>query len=874
MFTRLRALFPRRSADRAPVESVEALRADFQSRYHDFKLLITANNRALEVMADIEQALAGDAVFGMAFVRSSCTAVVVNVLQMLIRMSGLSKGKYDKLQARFDEIRAQIEAAIEEKAPAPAAEQRLVVPLNALRMADADNVGSKMAQLGEIAGALTLPVPDGFAITTAAYRRFMTFNDLQGEIDRRIQGLKAADLKTTQIACAAIQQRITQATVPPDLAEAIAKAYTDLTLDGVPDRRVAMRSSALGEDLAEQSFAGLYLSRLNVSAEDLLMAYKEIVASKYGLSAMVYRLKRGLRDEDIAMGVGCLAMVEAAAGGVMYSRHPVDPKADSVFINAVLGLPKAVVDGTGGFDQIDVGRERPLKVLRAQINPKTLKYTCDPVEGVCREVAVADGAAQPAISQAQALALAEIALKLEAHYGTPQDIEWAIDGRGALFILQSRPMSRVPSDQRVSSLLPGGTPLPPALLHGGVLACRGAACGPVFVVKKAADMLRMPAGAVMVARQALPMWSALVNRAAAVVTEEGGAAGHLAHIAREFGVPAVFGLGGALAVLQPDSIVTVDADHLKIYPGALPLSAKSAGAKSGVSAFRASSVYETLANVSRWIVPLNLLDPDAVEFQPGNCRTLHDITRFLHEKAVAEMFDFGRAHRFPEKSAKQLVDRVPLKWWVLDLDDGFDGAVKGPRVPLARIVSVPMRALWDGITAIPWDGPPPLDGKGLASVMFRSTANPSLNTGLRSRYSSRNFFMVARHFCSLNTRLGYHFCQVEALVGERVSENYLQFRFKGGAADDDRRLGRIHFIREILEEEEFIVDIRSDALTARVEKQSVARMCRHLKTVGHLIIHTRQLDMIMSNPASVRYYRDKTRSDLQRLHEGPGDLKA
>jgi pyruvate,water dikinase len=378
----------------------------------------------------------------------------------------------------------------------------------------------------------------------------------------------------------------------------------------------------------------------------------------------------------------------------------------------------------------------------------------------------------------------------------------------------------------------------------------------------------------MVARQALPMWSALVNRAAAVVTEEGGAAGHLAHIAREFGVPAIFGLGGALEVLQPDTIVTVDADHLMIYPGALPLSAKSPGAKRSVSAFRTSPVYETLANVSRWIVPLNLLDPDAVEFQPGNCRTLHDITRFLHEKAVAEMFDFGRAHRFPEKSAKQLVDRVPLKWWVLDLDDGFDGPVKGPRVPLARIVSVPMRALWDGITAIPWDGPPPLDGKGLASVMFRSTANPSLNTGLRTRYSSRNYFMVARHFCSLNTRLGYHFCQVEALVGERVSENYLQFRFKGGAADDDRRLGRIHFIREILEEEEFFVDIRSDALTARVEKQSVARMCRHLKTVGHLIIHTRQLDMIMSNPASVRYYRDKTRSDLQRLHEGPGDLKA
>jgi len=855
----------------APVESVAALRADFQARYHDFKLLITANNRALEVMADIEQALAGDAVFGMAFIRSSSTAVVVSVLQMLIRMSGLSKGKYDKLFARFAEIRTQIEAAIAEKAPTRALAQQLVVPLRALGMGDADSVGSKMAQLGEIGGGLALPVPDGFAVTTAAYRRFMTFNDLQGEIDRRIQGLKAADLKSTQIACAAIQQRIIEAAVPPDLAEAIFGAYADMARDGVADLRVAMRSSALGEDMAEQSFAGLYLSRLNVSRDDLLMAYKEIVASKYGLSAMVYRLKRGLRDEDIAMGVGCLAMVQAGSGGVMYSQHPVDPCADCVFINAVLGLPKAVVDGIGGFDQIDVSRDHPLRVLRQQINPKPLKYTCDPVEGVCREVAVADGAVQPAITQAQALALAAIALQLEAHYGVAQDIEWAIDGRGDLFILQSRPLSRAPGDRRVASLQPGDKPLPAPLLQGGVRACRGAASGPVFVVKKAADMLRMPSGAVMVARQALPMWSALVNRAAAVVTEEGGAAGHLAHIAREFGVPAIFGLPDALQMLPVDALVTVDADQRKIYPGSLPLSHRESEVGRAAPAFHSSPVYQTLAGVSRWIVPLHLLDPDALEFQPDYCRSLHDITRFVHEKAVAEMFDFGREHRFPEKSAKQLVDRVPLKWWVLDLDDGFDGPVQGPRVPLARIVSVPMRALWDGITAIPWDGPPPVDGKGLAAVMFGSTANPSLTTGLRSRYSSRNFFMIARNFCSLNIRLGYHFCQVEALVGERVAENYLQFRFKGGAADEHRRLGRIQFIREILEDEEFFVEIRSDALTARVEKQAEPRMCRHLKTVGHLIIHTRQLDMIMSNPATVRYYRDKLKADLERLHATGAD---
>ncbi|MFH1984266.1 MAG: PEP/pyruvate-binding domain-containing protein [Pseudomonadota bacterium] len=867
MLKHFRSLFSRTAEAGASSESVEVLRADFKERYHDFKLLITANNRALEVMNDIEQALAGGGVFGMAFVRARCTAVVVNVLQMLIRMSGLSKGKYDPLFARFGEIRKHIETIIAEKSPQMAEPPHLVITLSDVRLTHADTVGSKMAQLGEVCGVLDLPVPDGFAITTAAYRHFMTHNELQTEIDRRIQNLTPGDLKEMQIACAAIQQRIISAAIPPELSTAIAAAYGRLAT-GRPGLRVAMRSSALGEDMAEQSFAGLYKSRLNVAAEELDLAYKEIVASKYGLSAVAYRLKRGLRDEDIAMGVGCLAMVDAAAGGVMYSRHPVDPEAGTVFINAVLGLPKAVVDGTGGFDQIEVSRQRPLSVLRETITRKTEKFTCDPIEGVCHETTVATDADQPAITRQTACRLADIALALETHNGAPQDIEWAVDGQGHLFILQSRPMAHGIVDQAATSRIDTTGPLPPPLLSGGATACRGAASGPVFIAKKSADMLRMPEGAVIVARQALPLWSPLVSRAAAVITEEGGAAGHLAHITREFGVPAIFGLSGAVDSLTENAPVTVDATAARVYPGLLPVIGAKAGPMRPAQRFQRSPVYQTLERASRWIVPLNLLDPDSMDFTIANCRTLHDITRLVHERSVSEMFAFGTEHRFPEKSAKQLVDRVPLKWWVLNLDDGFNGPVTGPRVPITQIVSIPMRALWGGITAIPWDGPPPLDGKGLMAVMFRSTTNTALTTGVRSSYAARSYFMITRNYCSLNTRLGYHFCQVETLVGDRDPENYIQFRFKGGAADEQRRLGRIHFVRDILESQEFHVDIRSDALTARVEKRPAEAMCRHLKTIGHLIIHTRQLDMIMSNPASVRFYRNKLMSDLERLHTG------
>jgi pyruvate, water dikinase len=854
LFKRLKSLFS--GGEPEPTLSMEELRAAFKARYHAFKLLLAANNSALQLMTDMEAALRSRHSFGMTFVRSHATTTCVNVFNIIRYLNELTGNRYQALETVFAQIERKIDAILTQRqAPAIA---ELVLPLKDVRRDMADGVGSKMANLGEITGELpALAVPPGFAITAAAYERFIFHNQLFDEINRLLQSMEEEEMADLYRKSSEIQKLIIGADLPPDLAEAITQAYDDLARAAGGDVKVALRSSAIGEDAADTSFAGQYHSELNVSRENLQAVYKEVLASKYALTAVSYRLHKGLRDEDVAMCVGCMGMVDSVCGGVMYSRDPTDIRA--IFLNAVHGLAKSVVDGTVTPDLYVISRGEPLQIIKREIRDKGQKVVCNPEEGV--RLTSDDQGTEAALTDDQVLDLARIALTLEAHFKGPQDIEWCIDRAGSIFILQSRPLKQMAAPRSESTA--AWTGKYPVLLQGGELVGAGVAAGPVHVVKNNLDILQFPEGGILVTAFPHPGWAPLLSRAAALVTDRGGITGHLANVAREFGLPALFNTGEATSALPPGEMVTVDADGLAVYQGRVEELLALAGPKEGLMA--GTPVGETLKEVMTVITPLNLTNPEAPDFSPKGCRTLHDITRFAHEVSVKEMFSFDKKQAFSRYFIKKLVTPVALEWWVMNLEDGFKAEVAEKEVELSNIASAPMLALWEGITAVPWEGPPPVDTMGFMSIVMGAATAPNLAAAGGTMFGNTNYFMIARDFCNLTSRLGFHFSTVEALVGDQTYENYIRFAFKGGAADYPRRIRRTKFVGEMLERYHFKVDVKEDALFARLEAEAKDYMLSRLRVLGYLTIHTRQLDMIMLNEADVQYYGEKFIQDLDKL---------
>jgi Phosphoenolpyruvate synthase/pyruvate phosphate dikinase len=291
----------------------------------------------------------------------------------------------------------------------------------------------------------------------------------------------------------------------------------------------------------------------------------------------------------------------------------------------------------------------------------------------------------------------------------------------------------------------------------------------------------------------------------------------------------------------------------------------------GHSLMEGSPVHTRLCELLELLAPSTLPAPEDPGFRAANCQSVRDVARIAHQRAVDAMFDFGRSQQnFAEHQAKQLwAGGAAMQWWIINLEDAFSSQPEGKFIRLENIDSPPFQAVWAGISAVPWAGPPPVDARGFLSIIYESTTNPEISITGEFDFGAWNHILLSKAYVSLSSRFGYHFVTIEALVGERARENFVSFQFRGGAAEITRRERRIAFVSGILAEFGFGIEVKQDALLARVEGLPTAELMDRLRVLGYLIIHTRQLDMIMRIPEQVRLHREKILREIREMLAAP-----
>ncbi len=459
-----------------------------------------------------------------------------------------------------------------------------------LGLPDLEQVGGKNSSLGEMIGALSelgVRVPDGFATTADAYRRFVR-GGLAERIDALLQDLDVDDVEELARVGKRIREAVLEQRFPQELESAIRTAYAELT-EGQDDVSFAVRSSATAEDLPDASFAGQQETFLNVRGIDaILTAIHEVFASLYNDRAIAYRVHHSFAHDVVALSAGVQRMVrsDVGASGVMFTMDTESGFTDAVFITSSYGLGEAVVQGAVNPDEFYVYKPalqagRPA-ILKRQVGGKAIKmvYTEDRTVGRTTEFVDVDEAERPllSITDDEVLELAEQALTIEDHYGRPMDIEWGRDGLdGRIYILQARPetvQSRKDGTTSSRYRLEGRAGDRSVIVDGRAIGQKIGA-GPVKVLSSIDQMASFERGSVLVADMTDPDWEPIMKRASAIVTNRGGRTCHAAIIARELGIPAVVGTGSATTDLTDGREVTVscaEGDTGFVYDGDLPFS--------------------------------------------------------------------------------------------------------------------------------------------------------------------------------------------------------------------------------------------------------------------------------------------------------------
>jgi pyruvate, water dikinase len=813
---------------------------EIAKKYNHFMEFIANNRAALGIISELEQLYYGSGPFTMAGVETQYGKLAAATGNLVGALNGLAPGKYAELPRVYDRIARGITPIFASEPPPPAGE--LVLPLEALSPDMVKVAGSKATNLATIHKYLDAPIPPGFVITAEALALFLKETGLARPVAELLAGLSPDNLEDLEEKSPAIQDMILQAQVPAPLAGEILKAYQELEAKTHPQVRLAMRSSAVGED-TEASFAGQYATELNVTRDNLLEAYKAVLASKYSPRAISYRLRYGLEDRDTRMCVAGIVMIDSRASGLLYTVDPSHPDSNLLKINSIWGLGEHLVSGEASPDEFYVDKKTGSMVQRI-IGRKAERLVNIDRGGTRLEAVPAGEQELPSLDDDTVLALARYGLRLEEYYQGPQDVEWAVDHQGNLYFLQSRPLGLIKGKPE-PEVFPQEFFDHPPLISGGQVASPGIAVGRVFLAE--GDPSRpLPEDAILVARTASPDHARLMGKIKGIITDIGSVTSHLASVAREFGVPALFNTGQGTVLLPDGEPISLMADRATVYQGTVP--ELVAAARPLKRHLFDSPLHRRMRTFLDKVAPLNLTDPRDPSFAPSGCQTIHDVIRFAHEKVVKEMFGLSGDAAEGAISVKLTTD-IPLVLHLVDLGGGLKaGLTTCDEITRDHLESLPMQALWKGFChpGITWTGSVAVGAGDFMQLMARG-----MMTGPENLPGGDSYAILSREYVNLSAKFGYHFANLDAFLSDIPDQNYISLQFAGGAGNYYGKSLRLNFLGNVLHRLGFKITVTGDLLEASLTGLDQSSMENTLDQVGRLLASSRLLDMGIGNEAAM-----------------------
>ena len=785
--------------------------AVLRSTYESFQELLEYDGQTHEEMAELEALYYQGVKEDFSSIRNRYESFSANVLGMVESLEKMAPGSHVTLKSyykKFDFYSKFLLAPPQLDATPP-----FVCSLQE-GTAKEDLVGGKASQLATLDSELKLPIPAGFVITANSFNYFMEYNDLRRPVDEILSNITSESPHSLMRASVKLIDLFMHGDIPSEISEGVAAAWKSFANKFNDPPLVAVRSSCLNEDGA-CSFAGQYLTLLNVSGDEILHAWRRVICSKYTPEALAYRIHSGLGDEETGMAALVLEMVDAKASGVLYTADPSGEEKQKISIHVVRGQGDALVSGrvipeSYGMDEKEDGGDGTTDILTG------------PEIASLRQ-------------QGQLIADA---------YDSPRDVEWSITKQGRLIFLQSRPLGVQHSLQVAGKITPL-TDKGHLLFKAGVTAALGQACGPAYIIDSTHPLEDVPQGAILVLRETLPSAVRVLKQVRGVVAELGSVAGHFSTVCREFGVPLLLAVGSNIEEISQGEELSLFADIQELWQGdCLP-------PQKLVPLYELEAelpYFRRLHGLLDFVTPLNLLDPESKDFVPESCRSLHDIIRFSHEQAVRTMFSLGDRGSGRSKGKRKLISDLPLDVFLLDVGGGLQVRDTGKEeVTVEEIRSTPFLALWQGLThpSVEWGDRSHFDWKSFDEI--------ALAGGSVSKNSSEfaSFAVLGSNYVNLNMRFGYHFTLVDAMCDSDAAKNYCQLRFAGGGGDFSGRSLRIDFVETILKESGFQVTPKGDLLDARLQHMAAAEMLQKLQLVGRLLGVTKLMDMRLKDEGMV-----------------------